>query len=70
MSMHRTQQSLADLKINEAKLRELTAVADTVIANESTANGSDLATTQALANALKTKLNALLTALRAKGIID
>jgi hypothetical protein len=70
MSMHRTQQALSDLKINEGKLRELTAVADTTIANESTANGSDLATTQALANALKTKLNALLTALRAKGIID
>jgi hypothetical protein len=70
MSDISTETGLARQGINTAKLRELTSVADTAIANESTANGTDLATTQALANALKTKLNALLTALRAKGVID
>ena len=35
-----------------------------VPANVATADGSDATTTQALANALKVKLNALLTALR------
>ena len=34
------------------------------VAAEATANGSDAATTQALANALKTKVNAILTALK------
>ena len=37
----------------------------TACADVSTADGSDAATTQALANALKTKLNALLAILRA-----
>ena len=36
-----------------------------VVAAEATANGSDAATTQALANALKVKVNAILTALKA-----
>ena len=40
------------------------------VADEATADGSDPATTQALANALKTKVNALLAALRAAGVID
>ena len=35
----------------------------------STADGSDAATTQALANALKASHNALLTSLKAKGIV-
>lgn len=39
------------------------------VADVSTANGSDAATTQALANALKTKVNDLLAALRAAGIV-
>lgn len=39
------------------------------IANESTANATDLATAQALANALKTKVNAILAALRSAGVI-
>lgn len=34
------------------------------VAAEATANGTDAATTQALANALKTKVNAILTALK------
>lgn len=39
------------------------------VADEATANGSDAATTQALANALKTKVNALLAQLRVAGVI-
>jgi predicted RecA/RadA family phage recombinase len=39
------------------------------IADEATANGSDAATTQALANALKAKLNVLLAQLRLAGIL-
>lgn len=41
----------------------------TAIADISTADGSDAATTQALANANKAKTNALLAALRVAGII-
>lgn len=40
-----------------------------LIGDVTTANGSDAATTQALANALKTKLNAVLAALREAGVI-
>jgi hypothetical protein len=39
------------------------------VADVSTANGSDPATTQALANANKAKINELLASLRAAGII-
>lgn len=39
------------------------------VADIATADGSDAATTQALANATKAKVNALLAALRAAGII-
>ena len=39
------------------------------VADEATADGSDLATTQALANALKAKVNALLAELRTAKII-
>lgn len=39
------------------------------VAAEATANGSDAATTQALANALKTKVNAILTALKNAGLM-
>lgn len=39
------------------------------IANIATADGSDPATTQALANATKAKVNAILAALRAAGVI-
>jgi predicted RecA/RadA family phage recombinase len=39
-------------------------------ADVSTANASDLATAQALANALKTKVNNILAALRAAGIME
>lgn len=39
------------------------------IADEATADGSDAATTQALANALKAKLNVLLASLRVSGLI-
>lgn len=39
------------------------------VAAESTANGSDAATTQALANALKTKVNAILTSLKNAGLM-
>lgn len=44
------------------------AQAATVAAN-ATANGSDLATTQALANSLKTSVNAILTALKDAGVM-
>lgn len=40
------------------------------VAAEATANGSDAATTQALANALKTKVNAILSALKAAGLMQ
>jgi len=39
------------------------------VAAETTADGSDEATTQALANALKVKVNAILTALKTAGIM-
>lgn len=39
------------------------------ITNSAVANGSDLATTQALANDLKVKVNAILVALRNAGIL-
>lgn len=39
------------------------------VADISTANGSDAATTQALANSTKTKVNEILAALRAAGIL-
>lgn len=39
------------------------------VAQVATANGSDAATTQALANALKTSLNAVLTALKGAGLM-
>jgi len=39
------------------------------IAAESTVDGSDAGTTQALANALKVKVNALLAALKAAGLM-
>lgn len=70
MSVTRTEKALADMNISTAKLKEMSAVADTVVANVATANATDLATCQTLANQLKTTLNALLTALRAKGLID
>lgn len=47
----------------------LPLIAAANVAQVATANGSDAATTQALANQLKTTLNALLTALKAKGIV-
>lgn len=40
-----------------------------VVAAEATADGSDAATTQALANALKVKVNAILTSLKAAGLM-
>ena len=39
------------------------------VAAEATVNGSDAATTQALANALKVKLNAVISALKASGLM-
>ena len=50
-------------------LEDLDRVA-AAVADEATANASDLATAIALANALKTKVNALLAALRAAGLMD
>lgn len=44
-------------------------VADAV-AEETTEDGTSLETTQALANALKTKVNAILTALKAAGLME
>lgn len=44
-------------------------VADAVAAEE-TADGTSAETTQALANALKTKVNAILTALKAAGLME
>ena len=46
----------------------LQRIAANVVA-EGTANGSDAATTQALANALKVKVNALLAALKTAGLM-
>ena len=40
------------------------------VAAEATVDGSDAATTQALANALKAKVNALIAALKASGVMD
>lgn len=40
------------------------------VAAISTADGSDAATTQALANATKAKVNAILVALKAAGLMD
>lgn len=40
------------------------------VADVATADGSDAATTQALANALKVKINALLAAMRVTGLLD
>lgn len=40
------------------------------VAQNATANGSDLATTQALANSLKTTVNAILTSLKNAGVMD
>lgn len=48
-------------------LRPVNAVA---VANIATANGSDAATTQALANANKAKINELLGELRKAGVIS
>lgn len=45
------------------------SLAAAVVAAVSTADGSDAATTQALANALKTKVNAILTALKDAGLM-
>lgn len=50
--------------INAGSNSQAAAVADV-----STANGSDPATTQALANANKAKINELLASLRAAGIL-
>lgn len=52
------------LKLAPISYREGANQAATVAA-EATANGTDAATTQALANALKTKVNAILTSLKA-----
>lgn len=52
------------LKLAPIAYLEGAAQAATVAA-EATANGTDAASTQALANALKTKVNAILTSLKA-----
>ena len=51
--------------LNASGTQILDSAAGAACADVSTADGSDAATTQALANALKTKLNALLAILRA-----
>ena len=44
-------------------------IAEVAVANVAAANASDLASAQALANELKTKLNALLVECRKAGVI-
>lgn len=72
MAMSRTAIDLYNLKIPVAQLRN--AIAGGAIATKpqiaaltpnATANGSDAATTQALANSLKTTVNAIIAALKA-----
>ena len=51
---------------NESGTKILESTAGSALADISTADGTDAATTQALANATKAKVNALLAILRAK----
>ena len=52
-----------------ALCESVSLVPQTAIADVATADGSDAATTQALANALKSKLNTLLAELRTAGVL-
>lgn len=52
----------------EGALRE-SGKASAAVADIATADGTDAATTQALANATKAKVNALLAAMRTAGIL-
>lgn len=71
MSMTSTRSDLYNLNVDLTKLqRALKRGTATAIANVSTANATDLATAQALANSLKTTLNNLLTDMRANGLIS
>lgn len=71
MSTTRTRAALYNLDIDLVRLRKLAprTPAAPAIANVATANATDLATAQALANQLKTTLNLLLTEMRARGQI-
>lgn len=56
--------------LNPAAAARRKDYAEVAVANVAAANASDLATAQALANELKTKLNALLVECRKAGVIS
>jgi len=61
---------LALLDVNDLNLGTVASANKAAnVAAETTADGSDANTTQALANALKVKVNAILTALKTSGIM-
>lgn len=71
MSMTSTRADLYNLNVDIVKLQKaLKRGTATSIPNVSTANATDLATAQALANSLKTTLNNLLTDMRTNGLIS
>lgn len=71
MSMTRTRSALLGMGINPDRLKASApaTAALPAIVDVSTANATDLATAQALANANKTKLNEILAKLRTAKII-
>lgn len=69
MSMTRVRSALYNLGINLTRLKNAFTGNATAITDVSTANATDLTTAQALANANKAKINALLAELRLRGII-
>jgi hypothetical protein len=56
---------VVELRVNGTKIDTTSAATIAALTAVSTADGSDAATTQALANALKVKVNAIITAIQA-----
>ena len=69
MSMTRVRKALYDIGVNLTRLKAAFTGNATAITDVTTANATDLATAQALTNANKAKINALLAELRLRGII-
>lgn len=70
MSMTRFRKDAYDMGISVARLKSLAAPGTpTTVANITNPDATDQATAITLTNANKAKINALLTALRAKGLI-
>lgn len=71
MSMTRFRKDAYDMGISVAQLKALAPAGftPTVVANISTADATDAATTQALTNTEKAKINELLNALRGRKLI-